>query len=116
VFVTTSFGENPSGVNWRGVFLIYGLCGLIAAALFWLIVRDRPPGSSNLWGGNSDTSSRFGIVHPQLGVLARSRNMWLCGAAQFGVNIGWVFVINAFTHYLNTVHNARWRSAARCSP
>jgi len=33
------FRENPSGVNWRGVFLIYGLCGLIAAALFWLIVR-----------------------------------------------------------------------------
>jgi len=32
--------------------------------------------------------------------------MWLCGAAQFGVNIGWVFVITLLPSYLNTVHNA----------
>ena len=34
--------HNPSGVNWRGVFVLYGLCGLVVAVLFWLIVRNRP--------------------------------------------------------------------------
>ena len=31
-----------SGMNWRGVFVLYGACGLVVAVLFWLIVRDYP--------------------------------------------------------------------------
>lgn len=32
-----------SGVNWRGVFVLYGVCGLAVAGVFWLVVRDHPP-------------------------------------------------------------------------
>ncbi|MCS7040416.1 MAG: MFS transporter, partial [Anaerolineae bacterium] len=28
--------------NWRGVFLLYGISGIIAALLFWFVVRDTP--------------------------------------------------------------------------
>jgi MFS family permease len=33
----------PPHANWRGVFVIYGVCGLVVAGLFWLFVRDHPP-------------------------------------------------------------------------
>ncbi|MDB5311043.1 MAG: sauU 4 [Gemmataceae bacterium] len=36
--------DNPSGVNWRGVLTLYGLCGILVAGLFWVMVRDHPPG------------------------------------------------------------------------
>ncbi|HXD86478.1 MAG TPA: MFS transporter [Urbifossiella sp.] len=100
----TTTGTNPSGVNWRGVFLIYGLCGLIVAGLFWILVRDHPPLEANT------VRSRPAPMGPrqflrQLGVLARDRNMWLSGSAQFGVNVGWAFVVTLLPSYLNKVHN-----------
>src|SRR5439155_2143400 len=37
----------------------------------------------------------------RLGLLARSRNMWLFGALQFGVNLGWAFLVTLLPTYLN---------------
>ena len=111
--------DNPSGVNWRGVFVVYGLCGLVVAGLFWLIVRDRPPGGSP----SADTipapadAAEWHALPPgpagpppppltflqRLGVLARSRNMCLFGAVQFGTNLGWAFVVTLLPTYLNEV-------------
>ncbi|MBY0514085.1 MAG: MFS transporter [Gemmataceae bacterium] len=89
---------NPSGVNWRGVLVFYGLCGLTVAALFWLIVRDRPPGAVVEKAAESVRKTSF---LRRLGLLARSRNMWLFGALQFGVNLGWAFLVTLFPTYLN---------------
>jgi predicted MFS family arabinose efflux permease len=90
-------------VNWRGVFVVYGLCGLIAAGLFWLVVRDRPPAVAA-----ADAAAAARPRDPfvaRLGMLSRSRNMWLYGSVQFGVNIGWAFLITLLPTYLNQVHN-----------
>jgi MFS family permease len=96
--------SNPSGVNWRGVFLLYGLCGLIVAGLFWLVVRDHPPGTRPLPPSAPTATSPLRTFLHRLLVLARSRNMWLSGGAQFGVNIGWAFVVTLLPTYLNRVH------------
>jgi MFS family permease len=140
----TPAGEKPT--NWRGVFVVYGLCGLAVAALFWLVVRDRPPAAlispSPLAGegggasppgegalskavprSSSDASpsplTRLEDSPPSptrgegenkaagplrlLPMLARSRNMWLFGALQFGVNLGWVFIVTLLPTYLKDV-------------
>jgi MFS family permease len=114
---------NPSEVNWRGVFVLYGLCGLSVAVLFWLIVRDRPAGSGENAApvgprrdqastgvapspGPANPAARPPATRPltflqRVALLARTRNMWLYGAMQFGVNIGWVFLITLLPTYLN---------------
>jgi MFS family permease len=94
--------HNPSGANWRGVFVIYGLCGLAVAVLFWLFIRDNPvrrePESSEASAGALTKPQSF-FTH--LGVMARSRNLWLFGAVQFGVNVGWAILITLLPSYLN---------------
>jgi nitrate/nitrite transporter NarK len=100
-------------VNWRGVFVLYGLGGLAVAALFWLVVRDRPP-AAEAGPAPRDDAADWHALPPlpakppptflqRLGLLARTRNMWLYGAMQFGVNVGWVFVITLLPTYLNQV-------------
>ena len=34
--------------NWRAVFVFYGLCGVAVAAVFWLVVSDRPPATAGV--------------------------------------------------------------------
>ena len=93
--------DAPSGVNWRGVLFTYGLCGVAVAAAFWVFVRNHPPGEPppprprmSFWEFLRDLLRR-------LWLLARNRNMCLFGAAQFGVNIGWAFVVTLLPSYLN---------------
>jgi ACS family glucarate transporter-like MFS transporter len=104
--VLTGVWDNPSGVNWRGVLLIYGLCGVAVAGLYWAFIRDRPPGDPppppRLPASAVEGVRDFGR---RLGVLARSRNMWLFGGAQLGVNVGWALLITLLPTYLNQVFN-----------
>ena len=120
-----SWRGNDSGVNWRGVFVLYGSCGLAVAALFWLIVRDRPTAARRAGGvspriPDHDAADEWHALPPgpgvvddtavpktpltfvqRVGLLARTRNMWLYGAVQFGVNIGWAFLVTLLPTYLN---------------
>ena len=103
--------------NWRGVFVVYGACGLLVALVFWLIVRDRPTEPSSASESTPDdggadeveenaapvTVKRELTFVERLGLLARSRNMWLSGSAQFGVNLGWAFIVTLLPTYLNEV-------------
>jgi sugar phosphate permease len=104
------FEHNPSGVNWRGVFVLYGLCGLAVAGVFWLVVRDRPaaepvpPGHPELAAGPVTAQPSHGLERTflqRLVVLIQARNMWLYGAMQFGVNMGWIFLVTLLPTYLN---------------
>ncbi|HEX4611542.1 MAG TPA: MFS transporter [Urbifossiella sp.] len=109
----TGTWDTPSGVNWRGVLFIYGLCGIVVAAVFWLFIRDRPPAPAPMAKKTDDAGGwaeapPAAVVAPltfeqRLRILARSRNMWLCGGAQFGVNVGWAFVVTLLPSYLNQV-------------
>jgi ACS family glucarate transporter-like MFS transporter len=122
--------DEPVRANWRGVFVIYGLCGLLVAAFFWLVIRDRPtksnqPDQSDETTENLDESESNQKLHEEwhalppapsstpsplakdflakIVLLARSPNMWFFGGVQFGVNLGWVFLITLLPTYLNAV-------------
>lgn len=108
----TGWQGNPSGQNWRGVLVIYGLCGLAVAALFWVMVRDRPPvaaadGPAAESAPDHPPSPPAGVPAPtfarSLALLCRSRNMWFFGSLQFGVNLGWAFLVTLFPIYLKEV-------------
>lgn len=90
-----------AGPNWRGVFFIYGLCGLAVALLFWMLVRDRPPVPLATEPGGTAAPQR--PLSGQMALLATSRNMWLAGALQFGVNLGWAFIVTLLPTYLAEV-------------
>jgi MFS family permease len=85
--------------NWRGVFVVYGACGLAVALLFWLAVRDRPAGADGPAAPGAG-GARERTFLQRLGLLATSRNMWFFGLLQFGVNLGWVFIITLLPTYL----------------
>lgn len=73
------------GRAWREVMWLYGLMGLGVAAVFWLVVPKTP------------VASRQGIPWR---VLMTNRSMCLSGMMQFGINIGWVFLITLLPRYL----------------
>ncbi len=98
--------------EWRGVFVAYGAAGLVVAALFWFVVRDSP--ASHPWANAAEANRVAPYVAPPLetspglkGWLSRlapvfkSFNLWLFGATQFCVNIGWIFLITSLPDYLD---------------
>lgn len=101
-------GDSATGTAaWRGVFLLYGLLGVLAALAFWLLVRDTPAKHPM---ANAAEAARVPPAGPvqssptpwlrRLFGLAESRNMWLFGATQFFVNVGWIFLITSMPGYL----------------
>ena len=108
---------NPSGVNWRGVFVLYGTIGIGVAAIFWLCIRDYPPTGEQFSAAaephplelppNSGAVSglSLAVVPPvgfidRLGLLVSSRNMWMFGGLQFCNNVSWAFLITLLPSYL----------------
>ncbi|MBA2225275.1 MAG: MFS transporter [Thermogemmata sp.] len=100
---TWSMWDNPSGVPWRNVFFAYGLCGILVALIFWGLVRDQPPDSPTR--PESSSSAHRGAYLPtlcrQFALCFRSANMVLFSLMQFGVNLGWGFLITLMPSYLN---------------
>jgi MFS family permease len=99
---TTPAPPGPDGQapkNWRGVFVVYGLCGLAVAGLFWLVVRDKPPAPAPAPGSAPAELT----LRRRFARLARTRNMWLLAGVQFGVNLGWTFLVTLLPTYLNEV-------------
>lgn len=93
----------PGGIetiNWRMVFVFFGVCGLVVALVFWLCVRDRPeefsPGAVR-----PPVSSR--PFWQRMAILAKSRNMLLFAIVQFGANVGWAPLVTLLPTYLNEV-------------
>lgn len=107
----TAFGPPAEQGNWRAVFVLFGLAGLVVAVAFWLIVRDRPPQRPSDPILPNPSASPAVPPRPlppwysQLLVIVTSRNMWLSGVMQFGINLGWAFVITLLPTYLKDVHH-----------
>jgi len=114
--VIGSWTLGPSGTNWRAVFAIYGVCGIAVAIVFWIFVRDHPPGG--VVAGLPDSSVKADQPQPilanplppsvnlgpsfltQLGRMARTPRMWIFGALQFCNNLAWAFLITLLPTYL----------------
>lgn len=109
-FAAVTWLGNPATgqTEWRGVFVVYGFAGLVVAVLFWLAARDAPDRHPL---ANAAEAARVPPVAPDRGpavpwavrllALAASRNMWLFGATQFCINVGWVFLITSLPDYLD---------------
>lgn len=101
------------GAGWRPVAIIYGLAGLLMAALFWWGVRDHPRDHpavnaaelQRIEQGRPAVSNPHGKAQAMpLGYLIRSRSLWLSSISQFGTNFGWVFLVLLLPKYLDEVH------------
>jgi MFS family permease len=88
------------GADWRCIFVLYGLCGLLVAAFFWLLVRDRPDSDASPPAHAHPFWNELRPLMLSIMRLARSRMMWLFGLVQLGVNIGWAFLITLLPAYL----------------
>lgn len=98
---TWSQWTNPSGVPWRNVFFAYGICGILVALVFWGLVRDQPTDSPASPVSPSNRAAYLPTLFRQFALCFRSTNMLLFSLMQFGVNLGWGFLITLMPSYLN---------------
>ncbi len=98
-------------IGWRWVLVLYGTSGLFVAYLFWWMFRETPgdhpkcnAAERDLIAGDSPDSGETGPPpFPPLMPLIRSGTMWLMCLLQFGINIGWVFLVTWLPTYLKDV-------------
>jgi MFS family permease len=97
----SAFGPPAEQGNWRAVFILFGVAGLVVAVAFGLVVRDRPPQRAS----EAEPTDSLPPWYVQCWAIVSSRNMWLSGAMQFGINLGWAFILTRLPTYLNDVHH-----------
>ncbi|MCB1231226.1 MAG: MFS transporter [Verrucomicrobiae bacterium] len=99
-------------LGWRWVLVLYGSSGLLVALLFWSVFRNSPGEHSRvnqaerslITEGDTESHSHSDLPSfPPLLPLVRSGTMWLMCALQFGINIGWVFLVTWLPTYLQDV-------------
>jgi MFS family permease len=97
--------------GWRPTLWLYGVAGVLIAAAYFAIVRDRPSehpacnaAELALIGPVEDQrQTGFGELIRLVGVFCRSRSLWLNSLCQFSVNFGWVFLVTWLPTYLKEV-------------
>ncbi len=100
--------------GWRIVLTLYGGIGLIVALHFWRVFRNTPaehPDCNDaeremITSYDTESSSPAASerpAFPPLLPLIRSGPMWLMCALQFGINVGWVFLVTWLPTYLKDV-------------
>lgn len=98
-------------LEWRWVLVLYGTSGLLVAALFWWVVRETPAEHPSCNEGERDLIAA-GVIErdttgpppfPPIIPLIKSPTMWLMCALQYGINVGWVFLVTWLPTYLKEV-------------
>ncbi len=98
-------------IGWRWVLVLYGISGLFVAALFWRTFRETPADHPDcneteqamIAGDSPETGETGPPPFPPLLPLIKSGTMWLMCLLQYGINIGWVFLITWLPKYLKEV-------------
>ncbi|MFO0824424.1 MAG: MFS transporter [Gemmataceae bacterium] len=106
IFAGAVIGETT--VNWRGVFLLYGLAGVMLGIVFWFLVSDHPPSHAGTltqdpgpdWHATPKPATAPNPFGRMLLMLAGNRGMWLFGLLQFCNNISWAFLVTLLPTYL----------------
>jgi ACS family glucarate transporter-like MFS transporter len=95
--------------GWRPTLLIFGFAGIVVGMIFWAFVRDWPwehPGVNqaeiDLIRGDGPAAPTTAVHSPPVpwGLLATSPNVLYSSIMQFGVNVGWTFIITLMPEYL----------------
>lgn len=101
-------------LGWRNVLTLYGALGLIVALHFWRTFRNTPaehPACNDAEHELIESFNEESVApnesnrpsFPPLLPLIRSGPMWLMCALQFGINVGWVFLVTWLPTYLKEV-------------
>lgn len=98
-------------LGWRWVLALYGSVGFVVAMYFYRVFRETPaehPGCTVgeqqlIAAGEEDGLPTEPPPFPPLIPLLRSPTMWLMCALQYGINIGWVFLVTWLPTYLKEV-------------
>jgi ACS family glucarate transporter-like MFS transporter len=99
------------GQGWRPTMIVFGLVGMLVAALFCLWFRDRPDlhprcnaAEVSLLAASQPAQVSRQAHRLPLTQLMRSGSMWLMCLSQIGTNIGWIFLVTWLPRYLDEVH------------
>jgi ACS family glucarate transporter-like MFS transporter len=98
-------------LSWRWVLVLYGMSGLFVAAYFWHVFRETPAEHPDcneaeqalIAVGSSQATEVGPPPFPPVLPLVRSGTMWLMCSLQFGINVGWVFLVTWLPTYLKDV-------------
>jgi ACS family glucarate transporter-like MFS transporter len=99
-------------LGWRWVLVLYGSSGLLVALLFWRVVRETPdehPACNEeeqqliAEGSDPEEETQGAPAFPPIWPLMKNGTMWLMCALQFGINVGWVFLVTWLPTYLKDV-------------
>lgn len=105
--------------SWRPVMILYGIAGIVVAAIFVIYFRDWPTehpqvnaAEVKLILGNATppaVGTRASSAPPILEMIC-SWPMWLNCFVQFSSNFGWAFLVTTMPRYLREVHNSSQQS------
>jgi len=102
--------------SWRLVLLVYGVGGLVLAALTHFIFRDRP--AHHPWVNDAERTL-IGPPPPSpppgfpLRELCLHPGLWLLNCGMLGLNFGWAFLITWLPAYLVEVRGLDQVTASR---
>ena len=106
--------------GWRQAMLVYGLCGIFVAGAYYWIVRNRPQQHPRMNAAELQliqdgrppltTHTHAAVGAPPMRAIISSPSLWLLSIAQFGTNIGWVFLVTWLPRYLWDVHQASFET------
>lgn len=97
--------------SWRPVLVIDGAVGIVVAAAWWWIVRDRPDEHPAVNEAElAVLPATAGERPPSLAALGRvllavcrNRSVWLSSLTQSAMNVGWAFLVTWLPTYLAEV-------------
>ena len=98
-------------LGWRWVLVLYGSFGVLVAFHLWRAIRETPDehpwcdeAERELLALSNDQSEPPGLPSwPPWLQLIKSGTMWWMCALQFGINVGWVFLVTWLPTYLKDV-------------
>lgn len=97
-------------MSWRTMMALYGVLGVAVGGLVWIVCRNAP--ADHPWCNEAERAliARGGATSaptkpPRVPwrALLTSSSMWLMCVAQFGTNVGWVFLITWMPKYLQAL-------------
>ncbi|MCC7422207.1 MAG: MFS transporter [Planctomycetaceae bacterium] len=100
--------------GWRPVMIVYGLAGILVAAIFWFYFRDTPQEHPScnaaelalIEEGRPPESGEAKAAEPfPLGDILTDFSSWCMCLLQFGTNVGWFFLVSWYPRYLYEVHH-----------
>ena len=104
--------------QWRWVFGLYALAGVLWSAYFWWWFRDAPHEHARCNaaerhlisdGHAAATAVRSSAAPPILAMLTNPTVLLLCAIGIF-VNVGWIFLVTFLQTYLKDVHQLDLRT------